>query len=134
MYWRGLPRDRIQIDAGWLVRIEVKGEDGWQPLEVDGELEDDQGLYFEVELIADRNPRSLWQVRWKPGDRLLKNATYRFVVAARPGAAQVASAPFRLGAVEDGVADPSPIALTPAPAYTCAPPGTVAQSVRASDS
>jgi len=98
MHWWGLPRQRIQVDAGWLVRVEVEGPDGWQPLQVEGEYEDDLGLYFEIELNENREPLSLWQVRWKPGDRVLFDRTYRFVIADRPGAARTASAPFVLPA------------------------------------
>ena len=96
MHWWGLPRQRIQVDSGWLVCVEAMGPGGWKPLAIEGEREDDRGLYFEVELIQNREPLSLWQVRWKPGDRVDHNRTYRFVVAKRPGAARTASAPFRL--------------------------------------
>jgi hypothetical protein len=97
MHWWGLSRQRIQVDAGWLVCVETKGPDGWKPLAIEGEREDDRGLYFEVELIQNREPQSLWQVRWKPGDRVDRNSTFRFVIAQRPGAARATSAPFRLG-------------------------------------
>jgi hypothetical protein len=97
MHWWGLPRARIQVDRGWLVGVETEGPNGWEPLAIEGEREDDRGLYFEVELIRDSEPLSLWQVRWKPGDRVRLDHTYRFVIAERPGAARAASAPFRLG-------------------------------------
>ncbi|MHC4449308.1 MAG: neutral/alkaline non-lysosomal ceramidase N-terminal domain-containing protein [Planctomycetota bacterium] len=96
MHWWGLPRQRIQVDSGWLVCVETQGPDGWEPLAIEGEREDDRGLYFEVELIRNREQLSLWQVRWKPGDRVDRNRTYRFVIARRRGAARAASAPFRL--------------------------------------
>lgn len=97
MSWLGLPRDRIQIDQGWLVRVEVERDDGsWEKLVTKDGPENDLGFHFEVCLLCDAHPRSRWQVTWNVPTDVDRSRRYRFALADRPGALTASSAPFKL--------------------------------------
>ena len=98
MRWWGLPRDRILIHSNWLV--EVKAKDKRKIFKTADGPENDLGLYFEVELLKERDGKGRWQVTWHLNDRV-PAGTYQFVLADRPGARTESSEFFDVPPVSD---------------------------------
>ncbi len=96
--WTGLDRAHVRIDAGFLIKIQVraKSDEAWEELRTRRGVEDDLHLGFEVRLLHERGEVATWGATWHYPIDIDPLKEYRFALAARPGVDPEYSEGFRV--------------------------------------